>query len=269
MAQRDAEWHMIGHCIVNWIHTTVTKNVFDIIHKPRASAFTVWNDIKGLSRDNELHRAVYIKAEFRSINQGDMNIVQYTGRLKQLADNLRDVGQPVSKPSQVLNLLRGLHPKYRHVKPVITSKFPPHTFMSARSYLLLEEIQLNHDNKVESGHALYARHGGSTTTTSDASSPRSKGKNKKRGRGGATTGGGSTPSLGSSGSQQRGQPSPWAAGYNPWTDLVQAWPMPFRPWCGRPGPSTPVPSPTGHDGPTSALTSRARRAFKLWLLRLG
>jgi hypothetical protein len=202
---------MIDHCVVNWIHTTVTKNVFDIIHKPRASAFTVWNDIEGLFRDNELQRAVYIKAEFRSINQ-------------------------VFEPSQVLNCLRGLHPKYRHIKPVITSKFPPHTFMSARSYLLLEEIQLNHDNKVESGHALYAGHGGSTTT-SDASSPRSKGKNKKRGRYGGTTGGGSTLTPDGSGSQQRGQPSPWAAGYNPWTGLVQAWPMPFR----APGPLGPRP----------------------------
>jgi hypothetical protein len=196
---------MIDHCIINWIQTTVTKNIFDIIHKPRALAFTIWNDIEGLFRDNELQRAIYIEAEFRSINQGDMNVAQYTSRLKQLADKLREVGQPVSEPSQVLNLLRGLHPKYRHVKPVITSKFLPRTFMSARSYLLLEEIRLNHDNKVESSHALYARHGGSTTT-SDASSPRSKGKNKKRGRGAGTTGGGSTPTTGD-GFQQRGQPN--------------------------------------------------------------
>ena len=46
-------------------------------------------------------------------------------KLKRLADKLRDIGHPVSKPSQVLNLLHGLNPRYHYVKPVITSsKYP-------------------------------------------------------------------------------------------------------------------------------------------------
>ena len=68
-----------------------------------------------------------------------MDIKTYIGRLKQLADALRDVRQPVRETSQVLNMLRGLSPKYRHAVPVITAKNPPHTFLSAHSYLLLEE----------------------------------------------------------------------------------------------------------------------------------
>ena len=68
-----------------------------------------------------------------------MDITTYTGRLKRLTDTLRDVGQPVRKTSQVLNMLRGLSPKYWHTVPVITAKNPPQTFLSARSYLLLEE----------------------------------------------------------------------------------------------------------------------------------
>jgi hypothetical protein len=67
-----------------------------------------------------------------------MDIKEYTGCLKRLADTLRNVGQPVREMSQV-NMLRGLSPKYRHTIPVITVKNPPHTFLSVRSYLLLEE----------------------------------------------------------------------------------------------------------------------------------
>ena len=52
----------------------------------------------------------------------------YYTQLKRLADQLRDIGHPVSEPSQVLNLLRGLNPRYRYVKPVITSKYPSHSF---------------------------------------------------------------------------------------------------------------------------------------------
>ena len=59
----------------------------------------------------------------------------------------------------MLNLLHGLNKKFRHVKLVLTSK--THTFMSARSYLLLEELQLHQDDKAEAGQAFLAGHGGS------------------------------------------------------------------------------------------------------------
>jgi hypothetical protein len=68
---------------------------------------------------------VYLEAEFRNLVQGDMDITQYTGRLKHLADALRDVGQPVRETSQVLNMLRSLSSKYRHAIPAITAKQPP------------------------------------------------------------------------------------------------------------------------------------------------
>jgi hypothetical protein len=40
----------------------------------------------------------------------------------------------------VLNLLRGLNLKYRYIIPVISDRRPPHTFLSTRSYILLEEL---------------------------------------------------------------------------------------------------------------------------------
>jgi hypothetical protein len=41
-----------------------------------------------------------------------MDITTYTGRLKRLADGLRDLGQPVRETSQVINMLRGLSPSF-------------------------------------------------------------------------------------------------------------------------------------------------------------
>jgi len=102
---------------------------------------------------------MYLEAELRSLQQGDMSINDYCTKLKRLADQLRDIGHPVSEPSQVLNLLRGLNPRYLYVKPVITSKSPPHNFMSARSFLLLEELSFQHDTNAEAGQALAATHG--------------------------------------------------------------------------------------------------------------
>jgi hypothetical protein len=96
----DTEWLQTEHCVVNWFYTTLHKCVFNIVYKPRASAFTIWVDIEGLFRDNKMQRAVYLEAEFRSLRQDDMSITDYTTRLKTLADSLRYLGQPVSQPSQ-------------------------------------------------------------------------------------------------------------------------------------------------------------------------
>jgi len=148
-AERDTEWQLMDPCIVNWILLTVSKFVFDIVHKPHLTAFSLWTKVKSLFHDNELQRAVYLEAELHSTYQGDLSINEYCTKLKRLADQLCSIDHPVSEPSQVLNLLRELNPRYRHLKPVITAKFPPHTFMSARSFLILEELSEKHDAKAD------------------------------------------------------------------------------------------------------------------------
>ncbi|CAN6339457.1 unnamed protein product [Urochloa humidicola] len=221
--QRDAEWVMVDRSMVNWIYTTISKAVFDMVYKPHTTAFSAWAEIEGVFRDNELHRAVHDEAEFRSLRQGDMSMTAYIGRLKKLADKLRDAGHPVSESSQVLNLLRGLNPKYQYVKPVITSKAPPHTFRSARSYLLLEELNAENEAQMEAGAAFYAGHRPDGSAGQGDTSNK-KPRNKKRGKGGGATSsnsaganaGGSNSSSGSGGSgTHKASGLPWAAGYNP------------------------------------------------------
>jgi hypothetical protein len=260
LADRDADWLLNDHAVANWLYTTIAKSVFDNVYKTDSSAFTVWTAIEGLFRDNEMERAVYLEAELRTLQQGELSINDYCTKLKTLADGLRDVDLPVSEPSQVLNLLCGLNPKYKHLKPTIKAKFPPHTFASARYYLLLEELCEKHDAKEEAGQALYAGHnsspgsgpkGGDGARSSDGSASggsRNKNRPKKRGNSGSgNSGGGSSGSRGGNsggggmgGQQQLPSGLPWAGGYNPWTGLVQAWPMNFRaPGAGVLGPRPP------------------------------
>ncbi|XP_062203763.1 uncharacterized protein LOC133905957 [Phragmites australis] len=230
---RNGEWRMVDSCVANWILTTVSKGVFNIICRDRNDAFSLWHGIAGLFQDNELQRAVYLEAELRSLQQGDMSLNDYCTKLKRLTDQLRDIGHPVSEPAQVLNLLRGLNPRYRYVKPVITSKYPPYSFMSARSFLMLEEASVQHDVAAEATQALAATHGDSASGTptgnkdgSSSSAPRrdnrsnsgggnSRSNNRfdhRRGRG-----------YGNGGSSRsnNNQSGPWAAGHNPWQGMVQ------------------------------------------------
>ncbi|XP_066364958.1 uncharacterized protein [Miscanthus floridulus] len=170
-----------------------------------------------------------------------MDITQYTGRLKQLADALCDVGQPVQETSQVLNMLRGLSSKYHHAIPAITAKQPPHTFLSTRSYLLLEERYDKEHAKTAAQHALLATGGprpaapttteggssstmagnsGSTAPTTVAKPPSTahgapnhydnmRGRGRGRGHG-SSPGGFSSPRP----------PTAWTLGFNPWTGMV-------------------------------------------------
>jgi hypothetical protein len=68
----------------------------------------------------------------------------------------------------VLNLLRSLNPKFRHLKPDTKSKSPPHTFRSAMSYELLKEASDSHEVKTDTAQAYFARNGGPSFSVSTA-----------------------------------------------------------------------------------------------------
>ncbi|XP_066323825.1 uncharacterized protein [Miscanthus floridulus] len=246
----DRDWVMTYQCLVNWMYNTVSRDVLRIVRVPGATAFTIWATIIDLFRDHQMHRAVYLEAEYRSLYQGDLSITDYTAKLKELADALRDLGQMVSEPSQVLNMLRGLNGKYRHTISTITSKQPPHTFLSTRSFLLLEELYESQHGKLAAQHAMVAQ-GGARSTNPGASSsavPPSSGTHggpppgggntghqngygsssggnrgrRRRGRGNGQNGGAPTTNTGppSTGARPNFPNTPWAAGYNPWQGMV-------------------------------------------------
>jgi hypothetical protein len=54
-------------------------------------------------------------------------------------------------------MLRGLNDKYHHCIATITSKQPPHDFLSARSFLLLEELYATQHGKMAAQQAMVAQ----------------------------------------------------------------------------------------------------------------
>ncbi|CAD6256857.1 unnamed protein product [Miscanthus lutarioriparius] len=226
---------MRDQCILSWLYNSVSKDVRALVRVPRSTAYTIRNSIHEQFRDNELHHAVYLEAEFCSLVQEDMDIAAYTGRLKQLADALRDLRQPVRETSQVLNMLRGLNSKFRHAVPVIATENPPHTFLSARSYLLLEEKYDHEHDKAAQHQALVATGGGThgsapssqgdggSSSSSRSTPPTTPRSDSNRGRGKKGRGGGNGPHGGyGSGQPPRAPGTAWTPGLNPWTSMVLA-----------------------------------------------
>jgi hypothetical protein len=73
--------------------------------------------------------------------------------MKEKADELRDVGQSVSEPNLVLNLLRRLNEVYSGVADNIAGQ-QPLTLTTARHQLLLKELRLQNDEKTCAATAL-------------------------------------------------------------------------------------------------------------------
>jgi len=138
--------------------------------------------------------------------------------MKQTVDALRDVGQAVSEPQLVLNLLRGLNPRFTNSTAIITNSVVLPYFTSAHNTLWLKEIRLASDAMVSSDTTLTAVDS-SVPLPSSCSSPSCRstpanpnrgggnggsGKGKCKGKGKGNGGGGpfqqqSTPSQTSSG----------------------------------------------------------------------
>jgi hypothetical protein len=104
--------------------------------------------------------AVYLKAEFRAIVQGDLSITAYCHRLKALSDDLRDVGTPISDQALVLNCLRGLNPCYADITTIVTMQNLLPTFAQTCSLLTLRETQLGNSINVAEHTALYSNDNG-------------------------------------------------------------------------------------------------------------
>ncbi|CAD6256837.1 unnamed protein product [Miscanthus lutarioriparius] len=132
--RRDREWVMRDQCILSWLYNSVSKDVRALVRVPCSTAYTIRNSIHEQFRDNELHHAVYLEAEFCSLVQEDMDIAAYTGRLKQLADARATSGNLSERQAGAQ------HASWPQLqvpprRSVIATENPPHTFLSARFVL--------------------------------------------------------------------------------------------------------------------------------------
>lgn len=90
-----------------------------------------------------LGRAVTLEQEFTSTRMEDLpHASAYCQRLKSLADQLKNVGAPISNNRLVLQLVLGLSEAYKSVGTQIRHAKPLPTFNEARSSICQEEREL-------------------------------------------------------------------------------------------------------------------------------
>ncbi|XP_039818400.1 uncharacterized protein LOC120680884 [Panicum virgatum] len=165
-------WLQIDASIISWLYATISTDVLQAIIKPRDSAYGAWTSIKEEFLGNAHHRATQAHQEFHSHAQGDLSVSEYCSQLKRLADTLRDVGEPVTDSGMVINMLRGLNPKYGHVVTMVNAARPPMTYLQARRFLLQEESWLANSTRLATSTALLAKATAGASAAPSASASR-------------------------------------------------------------------------------------------------
>ncbi|XP_049386909.1 uncharacterized protein LOC125851170 [Solanum stenotomum] len=88
------------------------------------------------SKDETIIIAQQLKMQFHGTRKGDLETIDsYVKKLKSTANSLTAIGNPISDPDLVLQLLAGLPPQYLLLKNTISSQLPLPNFSEACSML--------------------------------------------------------------------------------------------------------------------------------------
>jgi hypothetical protein len=112
------DWLLMDEVVLSWIHGTLTAELQDIVRVPDATAHRIWGALEAQFLGHRQTRILYLETAFRQLTQGDLSVDEYCRQMKTMADTLRTLGAPITDECLVLNLLRGLSPRFDRVTHV-------------------------------------------------------------------------------------------------------------------------------------------------------
>lgn len=237
------DWTRMDCVVKSWIYGSVSAELAETVMDRDAGARVAWLAIEAQFLGNREARALILDARFRAFSQGDLPIADYCRRFKKMADDLGDLGEPVTDRTLVLNVIRGLSERFHDIGTHLRRGRPFPSFADVVSELTMEKLTMANRPSAPPT-ALVA-----TTPTSTGASrppphpagggstpkpPKNKNRRSKRaGQKSSGNGGGSgSGSGGSSASSTGGQ---WPSLFNPWTGSISMWPGPRPPLAPLPG----------------------------------
>jgi hypothetical protein len=198
----DPGWRRMDNVVLNWISNSITPELHQVVRERGATARHLWLAIENQFLENREQRTLHLDAAFRNFVQGDLTMSEYYRKFKNMADALADLGSPVDDRILVLNILRGLNPRFEHLGAIIRRYMPFPSFLKIRDDLILEELHLDSSGPPADATTLYtcpapAAARPPASMPAPSSRPPSnddidkKGKNKKNAGGGRGRGGNS------------------------------------------------------------------------------
>jgi hypothetical protein len=141
----DVPWRHLDCTVLSWLYGTISPELHEVVSncadRP-PTARLVWLGLERQFLGNRETRAMTLDTEFRTIVQGDLSITEYCRRLKMIADQLADLGEPVRDRTLVLNVLRGLNERFTHLADHIQRQHPFPDYNDLLADLQLAEMNM-------------------------------------------------------------------------------------------------------------------------------
>ncbi|XP_047170861.1 uncharacterized protein LOC124839165 [Vigna umbellata] len=116
-------WNRLDDVVLQWIYATISPDILTSILVADDSAERAWQHVADLFQDNKNSRALYLETQFTNTYLTDFSSTSaYCNHLKSLADQLSNVGAPISDQRLVLRLLAGLTEAYAGFVTVMQQK---------------------------------------------------------------------------------------------------------------------------------------------------
>jgi hypothetical protein len=113
----------------------VSTEIFNLVHRDGASAADLWIALRQLFQENIDARANNLHTELQNTVQGDVPIGVYGQRLKAIADELRELGDPINDRQLINVLLVGLSERFEKQASFIPMMRPRLSFAEVLSML--------------------------------------------------------------------------------------------------------------------------------------
>jgi hypothetical protein len=123
---------------------------------PDNTAHQIWGALETQFLGHRQTRILYLETAFRQLAQGDLSVDEYCRQMKTMADTLRTLRASITDECLVLNLLRGLSPRFDRVTLILTRIKPFPTFAETKNDLLLEELRLSATATLAPATTLYS-----------------------------------------------------------------------------------------------------------------
>ncbi|XP_074318806.1 uncharacterized protein LOC141655637 [Silene latifolia] len=196
---KDAQWNRLDAIVKQWIYSTISIDLLHTILEPGATAQGAWDRLTDIFNDNKNTLAVMLEQQFSNIHMDKYpNVSSYCQALKMVADQLANVGAPVSETRLVLQLVTHVSDGFEGIATIIQQQDPLPPFYKARSMLALEE-----NNRRIKGSSTAADTALVATPTSAPADSNTRSHNS-RGGGGGNNGGNYRGKGNNGGRQNRG-----------------------------------------------------------------
>jgi hypothetical protein len=131
----DARWTTDDLAIIQWIYTRVSTEIFNLVFREAATAAALWASLRQLFQDNADARINNLHSAIRNTPQGESSLSVYCQRIQTMADELRELGDPMPDRQLINILLQGLSDRFKTQAAMIPFMRPRPSFAEIRSLL--------------------------------------------------------------------------------------------------------------------------------------